>query len=719
MAREFSSKEAKELILKHKNLLTQANVSFSQFDKIESKIKSAATILVEQEILSVLKDVPIEELNKDGQKIRLKPLKSCGINTLADVIAQSKNNLSAIKGISEASANMIRYLSKQIADETRGQIKIKLSLDNKNVYSTNLIREISVYKQSFPYLTELKTIIGKNSSKINRAIEKLNPATGGAKWLFASKSKKEEAVSAYNELLELISGDYFKTVSQLGAKLNYVSKLTADLAWKDFKDNNVEFFTILEKVIPGLLGSDNSVYGLTEELAKEVEGQSFLTDGLKCSLRRYQEWGVKYILLQKRVLLGDEMGLGKTVQAIATMVSLRNAGNSKFLVVCPASVIINWCREIEKHSDLKVIKIHGKDRKEAIEEWTEKGGVGVTTFETTEHFNLEEQFKFSLLIVDEAHYIKNPNAARTINTTAISTHADRMLFMTGTALENNVEEMISLVEILQPEVAKSIKKIAFMSSAPQFREKIASVYYRRKRSDVLTELPDLTESREWCSMNKEEEKLYEKAIIDKHYADARRVSWSVEDLENSTKAQRLKEIAENAEAEGRKIVVFSFFLDTIDKISKYFGDKCMQPINGSIPPERRQEIIDEFEKAEDGSILLAQIQSGGTGLNIQSASVVVICEPQFKPSIENQAIARSYRMGQARNVLVYRLLCEDTVDERLTEVLENKQAIFDAFADKSVSAEKDAEKEFEIDEKTFGSIMKEETERINKKYQDQ
>ena len=107
--------------------------------------------------------------------------------------------------------------------------------------------------------------------------------------------------------------------------------------------------------------------------------------------------------------------------------------------------------------------------------------------------------------------------------------------------------------------------------------------------------------------------------------------------------------------------------------------------------------------------MAAQIQSGGTGLNIQSASVVIICEPQFKPSIENQAISRAYRMGQTRNVLVYRLLADDTVDEEITQLLENKQAVFDAFADKSDAAEKS----FEIDERTFGNIIEEEIERIN------
>ena len=171
---------------------------------------------------------------------------------------------------------------------------------------------------------------------------------------------------------------------------------------------------------------------------------------------------------------------------------------------------------------------------------------------------------------------------------------------------------------------------------------------------------------------------------------------------------RLKEIIQSAKDEDRKVIVFSYFLDTIDKIRRNLGDKCTQPITGSINPRRRQEIIDNFNNAPAGSVLLAQIQAGGTGLNIQAASVVVITEPQFKPSVENQAISRAYRMGQTRNVLVYRLLCENTVDEKLMDVLEEKQMIFDAFADESVATMANKE----IDEKTFGDIIKEEIERI-------
>ena len=351
------------------------------------------------------------------------------------------------------------------------------------------------------------------------------------------------------------------------------------------------------------------------------------------------------------------MGLGKTVQAIASMVSLRNTGSTHFVVVCPASVMINWCREIERFSLLSVIKVHGTTKQAAIREWLDKGGVAVTTYETTSAFSLPDDFRFGMLVVVEAHYIKNPSARRSVSVMKISEHADRMLFMTGTPIENNVDEMIRLISILQPKIARKVSNIKSLSFASQFREKIAPVYYRRKREDVLTELPELVESREWCRLGKVEREAYEQAVLKKSYNDARRVSWSVDDLKYSSKAGRMMEIIADAKADGRKVIVFSYFRDAISKISAMLGSQCTEPINGSVTPAKRQEIIDGFDKAPAGQVLVSQIVAGGTGLNIQSASVVIICEPQLKPSIESQAISRAYRMGQARNVLVWSRCC--------------------------------------------------------------
>lgn len=710
MTRDFSSRDAKQILdfyeKTHENLI---RISKSKTDFIQ-RINDSVNSFVVNEVLNILRGIPVEELNRDKKGIRVKTLYDHGIRTMADVYCATTYNLSAINGISQDAAFTIKRICNSYVDQTKKEIKIKLSVDEKNKYSNELVRSIDSYLMSKDLYNKSFQIASEQEKIVREYAEDLRPALRGIVWLFSSKFKKEKAIAAYEKLVSMQTADIIQNADNCISK--YKKSLDVDVgkAWEDFTTNNIQFYNVLEETNPGLLGTDDILYGLPEELAKEIQSECIFPDGLLCTLRRYQEWGVKYILHQEKVLLGDEMGLGKTIQAIATMVSLRNIGATHFMVVCPASVLSNWCREIAKHSLLSVTRMHGAERLAAFDSWKKMGGVGVTTYETLSAFSAEG-LKISLLVVDEAHYIKNPKAQRTSNAKMFAKCSERLLFMTGTALENNVGEMINLIGILQPSIAKYISSIAFMSSAPQFRLKVAPVYYRRKREDVLTELPEKTETKEWCELQPEEERIYEDAILAKRYSDARRVSWNIEDLTKSSKATRLREIVEEAESDGRKVLVFSFFLDTISSIVRFLGNRCMNTINGSISPQRRQEIIDEFDNAPAGSVLVSQIQSGGTGLNIQSASVVVICEPQFKPSIENQAISRSYRMGQARNVLVYRLLCENTIDERLTDLLEKKQEIFDAFADKSVAAEKHRE----IDNSTFEDIIIEEINRIKKK----
>ena len=711
MARPIDSIDAKRIIAAHQQLLSELAASESSLGNLRADVAKTSDALVAQEVLKILKGIPIDEMNRGKRGFRIKALHDHGYHTIADISTASEYTIASIHGISDDAAYSIKRVVDEIVSTTRQGVKIRLSEDNKSASATQVVLSISKLRKSEPHIIECRKLYRDKKIFIDYAIEELQPATNGLKWFFTSGAKKKRAIEAYETLNSLLNGSYGQEARSHLDELFAIRVTSGDSAWQDFSSNSIRFFNTLEDINPGILGTDDAVYGLPEELAREIQDQDFFPNGLLCELRRYQEWGVKYALHQERVLLGDEMGLGKTIQAIATMVSLRNTGATHFVVVCPASVITNWCREIRKMSLLSVTKIHGAGRSAALRSWIKTGGVAVTTYETTGHFRLAEDFKFSMLVVDEAHYIKNPEAQRTMNVKKIGEHSERLLFMTGTALENKVDEMIALIRILQPEIASAVHGMEYLSSAPQFRERVAPVYYRRKREDVLTELPDLIESKEWCTLSKAEEVAYERAVLGKHYAEARRVSWNVDDIRNSSKANRMMELIQEAESDGRKVIVFSFFLDTIGKVKGLLGSKCLGPINGSIPPQRRQEIIDEFDKAPAGTVLAAQIQAGGTGLNIQSASVVIICEPQFKPSIENQAISRAYRMGQTRNVLVYRLLCDDTVDEKITAMLESKQAIFDAFADKSVAATES----LELDDKTFGNIIKEEIDRINAK----
>ena len=667
--------------------------------------------LAAKQAMKTLKEIPVEELRSSKDNVRIKALRDEGYETLADVYSATVNQIGSVYGISMDSARAIKRRAKEMVEETQRTTRIKLSADDRTREASYVIAAVYDYKRRKPDIDKYEKLKSQGIGIIRDDHDQLLSIGNGAKLLFSDEPERERFCDSFQRLNWLRNNNFGSYISTI--KTNILTKLpsTDSEAWNSFIHDPAAFFTIIEEIVPGALGNNDSLYGLPEDLAQEIQDEAFFPDGLLCTLRRYQEWGVKYILHQEKVLLGDEMGLGKTIQAIAAMVSLKNTGEKHFLVVCPASVITNWFREIRKSSKLRATIVHGYGKAAAFKDWKRTGGVAITSYESTGSLETDDDFHIGLLIVDEAHYIKNTSAKRSENVRKLCEKTDRLLFMTGTALENKVEEMISLINVLRPEIAQKISPMAYMSRAPQFREAIAPVYYRRKREDVLTELPDLVEKEEWCSLLPQEEHIYEQAVLKKYYAGARRVSWSVGIPKESSKAQRLKELVDEAASDGRKVLVFSFFLDTIEMVIQTLGDRCVNPINGSINPQRRQQIIDEFEKAPAGTVLPAQIISGGTGLNIQSASVVIICEPQLKPSIENQAISRAYRMGQARNVFVFRLLCENTIDERITEMLQEKQAVFDAFADKSVAAQQSVE----LDSKTLDTLIQEEIDRINKK----
>ena len=715
MARSFTSEDTRLLQRDFGDFLSRLTQCTQALERYRAKVNQAADGLIAQEKIRILQEIPVEELNRGKQGIRVKTLRDSGFATVGDLASASPSRIAAIRGISGEGARTIKKIVNDLAQEAEKGLKIRLCTDNKTPGATALVTALSQYRMTEEQAHASEKILGTDGNAIQTALGDIAPGQSGLRWLFTSRGKKDKAEEAYRFLAGFRENPAWQEGQKIASSQASLARLEEAAAWADFEANAFAFFHILEELRPGLLGTDDSRYGLPEELAQKIQEVPCQLQGLRCNLRRYQAWGVRYILGQRRVLLGDEMGLGKTVQAIAAMVSLKNDGATHFLVVCPASVVENWCREISKHSCLPAHKIHGSDRGRAFKGWMEGGGVGVTTYETTEYFYFDSSFRFSMLTVDEAHYIKNPEAQRTNHVKEIARHADRLLFMTGTALENKVDEMISLISILQPEVAAQVQGIASLAAAPQFRKKIAPVYYRRKREDVLTELPDLIENEEWCSLTREEERVYEAAVLEKRYNDARRVSWNVRDPACSSKATRMLELIQEAAAEGRKVIVFSFFLDTIGRISSLLGSQCIGPITGAVAPQERQAMIDRFDHAPAGTVLTAQIQAGGTGLNIQSASVVILCEPQFKPSIENQAISRAYRMGQTRNVLVYRLLCENTVDERIRDLLAQKQAAFDAFADESEAAKES----LALDEKTFGNMMQEEARRIVQKRQEE
>jgi SNF2 family DNA or RNA helicase len=215
---------------------------------------------------------------------------------------------------------------------------------------------------------------------------------------------------------------------------------------------------------------------------------------------------------------------------------------------------------------------------------------------------------------------------------------------------------------------------------------------------VLAELPSLVRTDEWQELSAADQDAYREAVLAGNFMAMRRAAFARP--EQSAKLARLRELVAEAAAGGLKVVVFSYFRDVLAVVGQALGAEgppagtgagagavsgvgVHGPLTGSLPPAARQAVVDAFGAAPGHAVLLAQIEAGGVGLNLQAASVVILCEPQVKPTVEQQAVARAHRMGQVRTVHVHRLLATTGVDPRLLDILAAKSQLFDAYARRS------------------------------------
>jgi SNF2 family DNA or RNA helicase len=250
-------------------------------------------------------------------------------------------------------------------------------------------------------------------------------------------------------------------------------------------------------------------------------------------------------------------------------------------------------------------------------------------------------------------------------------------------MENRVEEFQVLVSHLRPDLVLDVNRMDGLLGADRFRTAVAPVYLRRNQSDVLEELPPRLDTQEWVELRGRDLDAYADAVATGNFMAMRRAAYAPGRPADSAKLGRLVEIVEEAASNGRKVVVFSYFRDVLDMVAAVLGDLAVGPLTGSTPPIHRQSLVDQFTARQGPAVLVSQIQAGGVGLNIQAASVVILTEPQWKPTVEDQAVARCHRMGQVRPVDVHRLLAEDTVDQRMLEMLAAKTVLFDEYVRRS------------------------------------
>lgn len=454
---------------------------------------------------------------------------------------------------------------------------------------------------------------------------------------------------------------------------------TVEDAREFFRSNPANFQSVLSNLGFNALSLEQMSGFLAPTLTKKIRDIDLDLAGMKSELRSYQRFGAQYALYQERVILGDEMGLGKTITALALAKHLSNEGAQRILVTVPLAVLENWRREVLKHTDYEPRILYGETLDDDLKIWSKEGGLALATFESVQKVNsqktVESLISVDLTIVDEAHFLKNPKTKRAQAVLPWLKSSDRALMMTGTPLENSLDEFITLISYVQPNLELPEDNLAHS----KFRKAIAPVYLRRNQVDVLQELPELQDEEDFIELSEADVEYYRRALANSDWHQSRRARVLAGD--KSSTVQRIKGIVEESMASGDKVLIFSYYLETIEVLRHCLKeDDAYKPITGALNSFERQVEVDNFTNSKEPGVLLAQSTAGGTGLNIQAASVVIIVEPQSKPSLEDQMVGRVYRMGQTKPVRVIRLRGKNTLDERWVAMLQEKRKIFSATA---------------------------------------
>ncbi|MEU6749280.1 DEAD/DEAH box helicase [Spirillospora sp. NPDC046719] len=659
-----------------------------------------------------LAEIPVARLKDvtDG-RLRLAPLEQAGLTTVLDVLDATQYRLQLVPGVGPQTAAQIQAAARSLAEAAERAAGIRIDAGRRDPATTALVVALHRLVNAGPELRRARKAADELAERLSPLAHDARPAASWWRRVVALPARRERARRALTELADAVehAREERLLISQASVDLLRPGA-SADEAWIDYELRGSDYQTLLAEL--AAVGPERAAAEgyLPDDLAARVKAQPLDETYRRVSLRGYQSFGARFALVQRRVILGDEMGLGKTVQAIAAIAHLRAEGATHFLVACPASVMINWVREIEDRSRLAARPLHGPGRAAALAEWADAGGIAVTTLDTLHALDVPDEVHVAMVVVDEAHYAKNPETRRAKAVAAWCARVERVLFLTGTPMENRVEEFRSLVGHLRPDLVPSIRPSDAAVGPRAFRRAVAPAYLRRNQRDVLVELPEVQEIEEWEEFSSADEAAYRQAVADGNFMAMRRAAYA--DPKRSAKLARLTELVDEADRNGLKVVVFSYFRDVLAAVELMVGPAARGPISGSMPAARRQQLVDDFTAEPGHAVLLAQIQAGGVGLNLQAASVVIICEPQVKPTMEEQAIARAHRMGQARTVQVHRLLTPHGVDERMLRILRGKARLFDEYARRSDLAERTPDAVDLSEQALARQIVQEEQERL-------
>ena len=502
-----------------------------------------------------------------------------------------------------------------------------------------------------------------------------------------------------------------------------------DISYKQIQEGELEMpisrGMYLDRLIQNLntnVEKNDEYKKMVNQISKrEIEDKIELPKGLTSELRQYQITGFKWLKTLDNYkfggILADDMGLGKTIQLLAVIQSyLEEEKNpNPSIVVCPSSLSLNWKNEINKFApNIKTIVIHGNAEERANQIGNiEKYNLVITSYDLLKR-DIEEykakNYTFKYIIADEAQYIKNNN---TQNAKVIKEiKAETRFALTGTPIENSLSELWSIFDFIMPGYLYSYRKFKEIYEVPIVKESdewvlkklkmlIEPFILRRTKQEVLTELPDKTVSILNNEMQDEQLKIYTS-----YMANAKR-EVNEELKENSFEKSQMKilallmrlrqicchpslfisnytgessklnqciEVIKDAVLSGHKILLFSSYSSMLEIIGEELKKENIKhfKLTGQTKVGDRLKLVEEFNNSSDIKVFLISLKAGGTGLNLIGADMVIHYDPWWNLSAENQATDRTYRIGQKKNVQVYKLITKDSIEERIYELQEKK-----------------------------------------------
>lgn len=424
----------------------------------------------------------------------------------------------------------------------------------------------------------------------------------------------------------------------------------------------------------------------------------------------FQIGGVKWLVEHESALLADEMGLGKTIQAIIALRILFRSGElQRTLVVCPASMTNTWEREIKSWApELRVFRLQG-DRAARLEAWKSHAEIYVVSYETLRNDIREfDVAKFDLCILDEAQKIKNPGTK--IHRVAKLLTPQYRWALTGTPLENSVDDVVALFSFLKPGLFYEDNGEWYTRSEVKY--KIRPYMLRRTINQVELDLPELTQQDHWLDLLPEQRRTYN-AIENREVETLRRMGIAATRIDILALITKLKQICnydvpsgqsckldflqdelEDLVANKDKALVFSQYpYKTLEEIEPELRQFKPLTYAGSLSTKKRDEVVSSFQELSDNEVLLMSLIAGGQGITLTRVNHVFFYDHWWNPAVMSQAGARVYRIGQKKPVFIHSLYVKDTIEERISELLKEKRALFDdVFGQKPTADDEDLKK---------------------------